>query len=149
MVALAPRLCTFVNLPKKHLYYNQFFAAFRDSIFVFNEEDKLQLDVYLAEKGSSFDETLKTKPDWIKKRCRRFIPSPPILKALLNALLEEFQKDIYNDPTHGNMPLFNDRTTSEFKKQLEHVEKGCLSDLLDVQLYSVDHVEESGLRVWK
>ena len=92
---------------------------------------------------------LRSNADWIKKRCRRYIPPPPILMASLKALLEEYQKDTFRDPI-TKMPLFNSTTTAEFIKQLDHVMKGCLSDLIDLQLYSLDYVEQStGLNIWK
>jgi hypothetical protein len=125
------------TLPKKHPFLHKFCLALSEAMFVFDEEDKANVEVYLlAVHGTTFQEYWTKNPDWILQRVRRKIPNPHDLSDRLSKVRDEFQKSGYKD--EKGEKLLRKESLKEFNQLIEqHVMKGCLSDPEGISLYFV------------
>ncbi|KAJ3004701.1 UNVERIFIED_CONTAM: hypothetical protein HDU68_004936 [Siphonaria sp. JEL0065] len=137
-----------LDLSKKHPMFGAFFKALRDAIFIIDEEDKIQLDDFLRRKqNTTFEEELLRNPDWVLKRCRRYIPLSDELYRRVKEVLVEFSKDSYKDLK--GVPLLSDTVKKDMRTLLnDHIKKGCLSDPEGVALYTQVGKDKDGLPLY-
>ncbi|GAA6036047.1 hypothetical protein JCM8097_006586 [Rhodosporidiobolus ruineniae] len=130
-------------IPKRHAILPDFMAAFADSLFVIDPEDKALVSAHLEKEGKSFEGEYRFRRKWILQHVRRTIPPPRQLVPLLLSVFETYgpQKD-----AKTNLPLFSDATWHAAKRLLEDALEGSLSDPPDVQLYTVKRELPSGMR---
>lgn len=120
--------------PKLHSSHLKFVRALRDAIFKVHPEDQQRVSDYLATKRKTFDDVYTNNPDSILCYLRRKIPDPEALEEALQQLIEEFQKESYNDP-QTDKPIVTEAVLEQVDNLLKHVRKGCLSDPEGIPLY--------------
>ncbi|KAI3649998.1 hypothetical protein MP228_005630 [Amoeboaphelidium protococcarum] len=139
-----------IPVKKGHAFMPQFCRKFRDALFIIHPQDRAALEQYVKESDEyeSFDDLMAAKPNWVLERCRREIPSPVELRKRLEALIAEYQKDCYCDPSDGARLLDQD-CLDAFKKLLVHIDKGCLSDPVGIGLYYETGQDSKGLTTYR
>ena len=129
-----------LKLPANHFYLYIFSKDFRDCIFDFVPEVKEKVSNYLKLNNMDFKTEYEKRSKWILRHCPRTIPKPEVLVVRLNSLLEKYTTKyedgsmLYTDPSTSK-PLFSPSSIEEFKKLLVHVQKGCISDPIGINLY--------------
>lgn len=122
------------TLNKRHELFQDFSAELRDSMFIVTESERRRVRDELRRSGWTREqisnlETKRTKA--FLRRCQRTIPAPDELWSNLEDTFASFRDRV---DTNG-VALFSDATEGEIAKLKVHVEKGCLSDPPDAQLY--------------
>jgi hypothetical protein len=119
------------KLSKKHVYHPVFMATLRDAILLVDCKDMQDFHEVLTNRGYSYQEIVKMKSSYFVStgRVKRRIPRGKILAARVDDVVQSFR--VY-------CPDFiTDEVMARHKLQMEHLEKGCLSDHPDVCLYQV------------
>src|ERR1700761_6769893 len=79
-----------IKIPKSHSLRAEFFARFRDAVFVADQEDKQRVERYLASQGRCWKEALDQNTAWIHRRVRRIVPAPDELFLVVRDLFERY-----------------------------------------------------------
>jgi hypothetical protein len=126
------------TLKKKHGQYKKFMARLRDAMFNISQEDVAAVKKQLEDRGFSLEEIEDRylgNYRYFVARCRRTIPPPTELRANMEAVFAHFE-DNGMDARSKVGHLFTPRFRKAWKRLLtKHVDRGCLSDPLDVNLY--------------
>jgi hypothetical protein len=75
---------------------------------------------------------LRTKPDWVLRRCKRMIPPPEQLHPVVKEVFHTYGP--LKDAT-TSLPLFNSAAWTVAKNILGMIQKGYLSDTPGISLY--------------
>jgi hypothetical protein len=83
------------TIPEKHPVKWCFAARLRDAVFKFNTEDRKRLDDYLKSlpEPCSFEMQVLEKFNWIRQRCRRYVPEAKTLERDFIEVIRHFDKD--------------------------------------------------------
>lgn len=133
------------TIPKKHAFSHQFLLALRDAIFILDENDKRNVNQFLADQALDFQLTYDLNSNWICKRVKRKIPSKEILASNLKNLKS------FNDAKYcsNGIPLLSQESLIEIDKLIVHADKGCLSDPIGVPLYFETGMDSNGLKTYR
>ncbi|KAJ7739783.1 hypothetical protein DFH07DRAFT_778607 [Mycena maculata] len=133
------------HIPREHSLAKQFSRWLRDAIFIPDKLDKARVEAVLKKKGETWDRAVRSKPDWVWLRVRRYVPPPEVLEPILDTLFK----------THANVrcsrkkiKLFNAECHKAAKLMIEDVQKGWVSDPPGVALYNRLQTDDKGLDIW-
>ncbi|KAJ7681915.1 hypothetical protein DFH06DRAFT_1387871 [Mycena polygramma] len=133
------------KVDKRHSLAKQFARWLRDAIFVPDKIDKAKVEAVLKRGGITWNQAVRSRPEWVWARVRRYIPSPDIIEPILATLFT----------THGNLscskhkiPMFDDDTRHAAKLLIADVRKGWISDPSGLALYNRLRVDNHGLDIW-
>jgi hypothetical protein len=132
------------RMPAKHPLLYPFCLEFSRSIFIFDQNDLAAVSEYLSGIGLSFERKWIISPDWIKKRVKARIPGAAELKQRLIIL-----KSKYSQIPNSAGQLFNNVVSKEWNNLMKHVEKSCLSDPEDFNLYVKKRKDRDGLQIYR
>jgi hypothetical protein len=137
--------------PKKHIYNQEFSNALKNAIFIVNEKDRKRVELFLKGQKNqlTFDFLYDRNSPWLLRRIRRTIPEPLLLKQRIAQVLEQYTKPEYIDPESGLPLLSKEVHLHILKNELQHVEKGCLSDVPGVNLYFKVGYGKEGLPLYR
>lgn len=122
-----------------------FARALSAALFIPHPEDKAKVEAALRKIGVSYQAKLQSKPHWLLKRVRWYVPPPELLLPRVSAVFKTFGP--LRDATTG-LPLFNHRACEIAKNILENVRLGYFSDPPDVQLYYETGADKHGLTLY-
>ncbi|KAJ7112383.1 hypothetical protein C8R43DRAFT_961795, partial [Mycena crocata] len=135
------------TLKKKHVLHDYFAAAFSDTMLIPDKGDKQRLVDYFKKKGTTWEAERYKRPDWVWKRCRRYIPE----KTVLYPILKEFF-DCWGPLTctvDGKvLKLFDAESWKKAEAVLHDVQKGWVSDPHGVSLYTFEGTDKAGLNLY-
>ncbi|KAI9329533.1 hypothetical protein BDR26DRAFT_1001311 [Obelidium mucronatum] len=123
--------------PKKHPASGAAMKAFRDAIFMINDDDQMNVEAVLKDQfnGMTFEEMFVKDPDWLLKRVCRLIPLVSVLMPQLEQFLATFSAPEF---TYQGIPVFSEAAIKELRQHMEkHVSAGCLSDPPGISLYRI------------
>lgn len=123
-----------------------FERALSAAIFIPNPEDKAAMEAVLKKQGTSWSSKLRSKPRYVLKRVRRYVPPPEILLPRVSAVIKTFGS--LKDAT-TKQPLFNERACEITQNILENVRRGYYSDPPNVQLYYETGHDKHGLTLYR
>jgi hypothetical protein len=63
-----------LKLSPHHGLYRPFSRAFRDALFILNNEDKANVEATLAKKDLTIGQMILKSPKWVFDRVKRLIP---------------------------------------------------------------------------
>lgn len=112
-------------------------AAISHAFFIYDAADRAEVIAYLASLplsdggGTTWDQALRQRDDWVKQHCRRWIPDPDILVNSLTTLHESWREFLDDD---SNFTLFNISSDNVMSALLEHARRGFFSDPPDIPL---------------
>ena len=133
------------NLSSKHRHFALFKRLFADALLHAVPDDKAIIEQRIECTGLNFEQAM-SNPRWRKKICkymRRQIPSPDLILPTLRELFLKF----HQDPSlfDCGAPLLNTRNYAVLTDNLVHVEKECLSDPFNSNLYYIKGVCQKGI----
>lgn len=132
---------------KKHTLYKEFTQRFSESLFVFDEEDKMTVTEALRRNSLSWDEKMKYDRTWILKRVRRKVPSPKDLLPVLKSLFLSFGP---LKCSKSARTLFDKIAWKQALSVLKTVELGHASDPPGVQMYfKTGKKDKFGLQLYR
>ena len=134
------------NIPLSHGLRRPFARALSAAIFLADLNDKHAVGEVLNQKGISYESKLKSHPQWILSRVRRYVPPPEILFSRVAAVMKTYGP--LKDATSGE-PLFNGKCWDAVKNLLEHLRNGYYSDPPDVPLFYEIGTDRDGLRLYR
>ena len=136
------------EIPMHHPFRGAFEYAFRDAMFIQNQNDIANVNRVLAQRDppSNVTTMMKKDPDWVLKRVQRVIPPPDVLSRRLNGVIACFTGAEFKDKK--GVDLVSERVKKEFAKLSKHVEKGCLSDPAEAKLYRALTKDKDGLTIY-
>jgi hypothetical protein len=137
-----------LEIPKKHAFQHLFWQSLRDAVFMHHPRDVEKVESVLRSKGLSFKEQYERNPSWILKRVRRKIPPPELLEKRIDAVVDRFKDDKYKDPS-TKKPLLSKEALASIKDQMDHVKKGCLSDIEGFSLYYIKGYDSEKLPLYR
>ncbi|KAG6379505.1 hypothetical protein JVT61DRAFT_9996 [Boletus reticuloceps] len=123
-----------------------FTRALSAAIFLTNTNDKRAVEEVLRAQNMTYSAKLKSRPEWVLTRVRRYVPPPEILYSRVASVVKTYGP--LQDTTTGQ-PLFNDKAWDVTKNILEHVRKGYYSDPPDVPLYFEVGKDAHGLTLYR
>jgi hypothetical protein len=123
-----------------------FARALRDAFFIYDPEDKANIEVFLATKGLSWSYMIVARSEWLLQRVRRVVPPPEQLLFRVSAVLYSYGP--LRDSTSG-LPLFNSRAWDITKNVLENIRRGYYSDPPNISLYYPRAKDKYGLQRYK
>ncbi|KAJ7661811.1 hypothetical protein B0H17DRAFT_1144535 [Mycena rosella] len=92
----------------------------------------------------TWDQAVRSQPDWVWVRVRRYIPPSDYLEPVLEKLLKSHANLICSK--HG-ITLFNGETHKAAQAMLEDVRRGWLTDPPGIALYNRLRTDKNGLSV--
>jgi hypothetical protein len=127
-------------------------AALDLSLAMFSFDLKVQneIDSFLqTEDGGSttFSDVWVNNPDWILRRCPRYIPKPADLRNNLLAWKRKYSHPSYTHAKFG--AIVNERSEKALNDLLKHVDKGCLSDPENIKLYVPLQKDKFGIQIYR
>lgn len=131
-----------IPVPRRHGALRLFAKMFRDALFVVDEGDKARVAIVLEKQGSTWDKAINSKPRWIWKRVRRYVPQPQILRPLVEKIFTLFGPMIC---AKSKKPLFSDDAHQKAKNVLQDISQGFVSDPVDIPLYYKVKKDQNGL----
>lgn len=123
-----------------------FARALSTAIFLTDSNDKRAVEEVLSRKGISYESKLKSHPQWILSRVRRYVPLPEILFSQVAAVMKTYGP--LKDATSGK-PLFNGKCWDAVKNLLEHLQNEYYSDPPDVPLFYENGTDRNGLKLYR
>ncbi|KAJ7146921.1 hypothetical protein C8R44DRAFT_845839 [Mycena epipterygia] len=133
------------HIDKRHSLGKQFARWLRDAILVPDKIDKARVEAVLKKGGITWDQAVRSKPEWVWQRVRRYIPPPPILESVLSEL---FKTHATLKCARKQTPLFNHECHKAANAMLEDVRRGWLSDPPGFALYNRLRTDRNGLTIW-
>ncbi|KIK50165.1 hypothetical protein GYMLUDRAFT_253216 [Collybiopsis luxurians FD-317 M1] len=111
-----------------------FCFALRDAIFLPDIQDKNRIEAWgsIQDPPVTFAYLMRTRPQWVLKRCKHIIPPPEQLYLPVEQVLRTYGP--LKDAKTG-LPLFNAAAWSSSQKVLEVIQKGFISDPPGIALY--------------
>ena len=137
------------SIPMNHPIKAVFLIAIRDAFFQMDQRDvKLVTDALQRNGDVSFEEKLRTSPEWILQRVRKSVGPAPELKEALKLLREKFSREEFTVMLDGkHVPLLSAETLKRFDELIEkHVE--CLVDPTDAPLYFQKGIDKNKLPLY-
>ena len=135
-----------IPISTHHGLKRPFHLALSAALFIPDPEDKAAIEAVLTKQGSSWSSKLRSKPVWVLKCVRRYVPPPEVLLPRVSAVIKTFGP--LKDATTG-APLFNKRACEITKNILENVRLGNYSDPPNVQLYYETGHDKNGLTLYR
>ncbi|KAJ7060532.1 hypothetical protein C8F01DRAFT_988939, partial [Mycena amicta] len=133
------------TIDKRHTLAKQFSRWLRDAMLVPDHLDKAKVEAVLAKGGITWDQAVRSKPEWTWDRVRRYIPPRQVLKPVLATLAS----------THANVrcsvhdiPLFNTKTWKAWNALQANIDKNVVSDPNGYALYNRLSNDKNGLTIW-
>ena len=129
-----------LRLSTTHGLRKEFARALRDILFVADKEDRMRIATWATKLNppKTFEQLESSKPNWVRKRCRRIIPPPHDLFPMVEKLFLEYGP-LKDASTH--LPLFNKQNWKTAKQILELIQQGYVSDPPGIALYSIIAVD--------
>ena len=134
------------NILLSHGLHQPFARALSAAIFLTDSNDKRAVEEVLSRKGISYESKLKSHPQWILSRVRRYVPPPEILFSRVAAVMKTYGP--LKDATSGE-PLFNGKCWDAVKNLLEHLQNEYYSDPPDVPLFYENGTDRNGLKLYR
>ncbi|KAG2211306.1 hypothetical protein INT45_003588, partial [Circinella minor] len=139
-------LMDLIKVSRKHGLSKVFSRAFRDALFVVDEDDKNKVKNVLEKQGTTWEKKLSENPDWVLRRVRRVIPPPSILYPVV--------KDLFK--TYGPLrcartgrPLFDYENWQQAANVLKAIHQGHVSDPPGIPFYFVKGTDHDGLVLYR
>jgi hypothetical protein len=135
-------------LSHAHSAFKPFAAALSRAMFVHDQDDRQLVTTALESKGETWDKALRTNPDAINRRVRRYIPPPAVLLAALETLFTSW-KDVpcSVDPSRG--ALFSTQAWKQARNILKVAAIGLISDPPGIPLYYLMGHDRNGLPYYR
>ncbi|CAK5267877.1 unnamed protein product, partial [Mycena citricolor] len=136
-------------LSVQHSLRVEFARTLRDALFIPDPCDKARIVEWGRRQNvpRTWDDLLFRNAAWLWKRCKRIIPPPEELYALVSEVFRVFGP--LKDATTG-LPLFNSAAWAVAKNILELIRKGFVSDPPSIALYSQRGVDKkTGLPLFR
>ncbi|KAJ7247258.1 hypothetical protein C8J57DRAFT_1523038 [Mycena rebaudengoi] len=133
------------HISKDHSLAKQFSRFLRDALLVPDKIDKARVEAVLNKNGKTWEQAVRSKPDWVWDRVRRYVPPPDVVEPVLKKLFD----------THSNLKcsrrnirLFDSDTHKAVAALIEDVRKGWVSDPAGYALYNRLRTDKYGLDIW-
>ncbi|KAJ7213263.1 hypothetical protein C8J57DRAFT_1602153 [Mycena rebaudengoi] len=81
------------HISKDHSLAKQFSRFLRDVLLVPDKIDKARVEAVLKKNGKTWEQAVRSKPDWIWDCVRRYVPPPDVVEPVLKKLFD----------THSNL----------------------------------------------
>jgi hypothetical protein len=133
------------KIDKRHSLAKQFSRWLRDAMFIPDKIDKAQVEAVLKKGGITWNQAVRSRPEWVWARVRRYIPPPDVLEPMLAKLFKTHAGVMCSK---NNIPLFNDDTQHAADLLLSDVRKGLVSDPAGLALYNRLRTDRNGLPIW-
>ncbi|KAJ7159203.1 hypothetical protein C8R43DRAFT_1177962 [Mycena crocata] len=133
------------TIDSRHSLAKQFARWLRDAILVPDKIDKAQVEAVLKKGGITWNQAVRSKPDWVWARVRRYIPPAEYLEPVLQKLFDTHADAVCSQ--HG-IKLFNEETHKAAEAMLDDLRQGWLSDPPGVALFNRLRTDKNGLSVW-
>lgn len=138
------KVCRTVS--KKHSLFKRFAKAFSRTMLIPDAVDKQNISAVLEKKGSSWEKALAKQPDWVWRRCRRYIPPKDILFRNMQELFNCWGPTICSKT---GQPLFVKESWKKAKAVLHDIQLGWLSDPDNIPLYVQEKKpDRNGLNIY-
>ncbi|KAG6848519.1 hypothetical protein H0H93_016335 [Arthromyces matolae] len=134
------------SISMQHGLRRPFARALRDAFFLYDEEDKAEIEAFLATKGVKWDYMLQYHPHWLFQRVKRYVPPPEDLLPRVTQVIQAFGP--LKDAKTGT-PLFNEKCWDIAKNALENIRRGYYSDPPGVTLYYPRKRDKFGLQRYR
>lgn len=102
------------------------------ALFEENADDRKQVQDIALAGGASTEDARKLPRSSYKRRVRRLIPVPSVLKRRVLSVYRAFE----HVKTADGLPFFKSGMEKRINAALSHIETGCLSDSPNVPLYT-------------
>ena len=132
-------------LSKEHGAFKIFMSRLRDTFFIPSPEDLEFLRVAMRAAGwtdAKIDEKMKTDYNYFMERVRRHVPSPAELERKFNKVVFTFA---YLKDSKTDRLFFGTKAWNLYKTTLQHIKKGCLSDIPGMSYYIVTGYDQHGV----
>jgi len=123
-----------------------FARALRNAFFQYDPEDKANMESFLESRGLTWDYMLKSHPEWILQRVKRFVPPPEELLPRVGKVLYDFGPLLC---AKSNQPVFNNKAWEVSPNVLENIRRGYYSDPPKAKLYYVNGRDKYGLLTYR
>ncbi|KAF7369576.1 hypothetical protein MVEN_00288100 [Mycena venus] len=133
------------TIDSRHSLAKQFARWLQDAILVPDKIDRAMVEAVLKKAGITWAQAVRSKPEWVWERVRRYIPPAEYLILVLETLFKTHADAICS--THG-IKLFNAETHKAAQLMLEDVRRGWLSDPAGVAVYNRLRTDKNGLTIW-
>jgi hypothetical protein len=133
------------HISKDHSLAKQFSRFLRDALLLPDKIDKARVEAVLKKDGKTWDQAVRSKPDWVWDRVRRYLPPPDSLEPVLKKLFDT-HRDL--KCSRRNIRLFDDDTRKAAAAMIEDVRKGWVSDPAGYALYNRLRTDKNGLDIW-
>ncbi|KAJ7145231.1 hypothetical protein C8R46DRAFT_1045557 [Mycena filopes] len=130
---------------RRHSLGKNFVRWLRDAIFVPDKIDKARVEAVLKKGGITWNQGIRSKPDWIWERVRRYIPPPDQLEPILKKL---FTTHADLECAKRKIRLFDEKCRKAADAMLEDVRKGWVSDPAGLGIFNRLRTDRNGLPVW-
>lgn len=125
-----------LRISTSHGLRKEFARALQDTIFVPDQEDRMQISAWaaMAKPPMTFQQLLTSRPKWLWRHCQWSVPPPDILFPLVKNLFMTYGplKDAAT-----KLPLFSAANWKVAKQILELIRQGFISDPPAIPLYSI------------
>ncbi|KAJ7119377.1 hypothetical protein C8R46DRAFT_1364814 [Mycena filopes] len=133
------------TLDSSHSLAKQFARWLRDAILLPDKIDKARVEAVLKKGKITWNQAVRSKPEWVWERVRRYIPPPEYLVPVLDKLFK----------THANVvcskhkiKLFNADTHKAARAMLDDVGRGWVTDPPGVAVFNRLRTDKNGLSIW-
>ncbi|KAJ7662182.1 hypothetical protein DFH06DRAFT_1325495 [Mycena polygramma] len=133
------------TIDQRHSLTKQFSRWLRDAILVPDKIDRAQVEAVLKKGNLTWSQAVRSKPEWVWARVRRYIAPPEYLESVLDTLFKTHANVTCS--THG-IKLFNADTHKAAQAMLADVRRGWLTDPPGVALYNRLRIDKNGLTIW-
>jgi hypothetical protein len=133
------------TIDQRHSLAKQFARWLRDALLVPDKIDRAKVEAVLKKSNITWEQALRSKPEWVWERVRRYIPPAEYLEPVLKTLFKTHASAVCS--THG-IKWFTAETWKAAQAMLEDVRRGWLSDPAGVALYNLLRFDKNGLPLW-
>ena len=140
---LMERLNKHIN--KDHSLAKQFSRVLRDAMLVPDKIDKARVEAVLKKQNITWDQAVRSKPEWVWARVRRYIPSADVLIPILSEL---FKSHANLKCSKKGFKLFTAESHKAAKLMMEDIRQGWASDPPGVAMFNRVRIDKHGLSIW-
>jgi hypothetical protein len=135
-----------LKLSPHHGLYRPFSRAFRDALFILDNEDKANVEAMLTKKDLTINQMILKSPEWVFDHVKRLIPRPDILHQRVFEVFQTFgpMKDAIT-----SQPLFSSAAYAQAELMLENISLGHYSDPPGINLYMERGRDVDGLPIYR
>jgi hypothetical protein len=133
------------HIPRDHSLAKQFSRWLHDAMLVPDKIDKARVEAVLKKQNITWDQAVRSKPDWVWRRVRRYVPPPDTLIPILSEL---FKSHADLKCARKKIKLFDAECHKAAKLMIEDVRKGWVSDPPGVALYNILRTDSKGLPIY-